>query len=91
MPRRPVIVQIRSSSRRHSPPAAMAQEEPPPGDPFVTGDEIGEQIDGSDWTPCTEALSGRVYYYNFGSVESVWELPDDGPAARGKCGRPDVD
>ena len=59
----------------------MAQEEPPPGDPFVTGDEIGEQIDGSDWTPCTEALSGRVYYYNFGSEESVWELPAEEPDA----------
>ena len=49
---------------------------PPPGDPFANGDELGN-IAGShdDWTECTQAGSGRTYYYNFDTEESQWELP----------------
>ncbi len=52
-------------------------EDLPPGDPFVTDDEIGEKIDGTEWTQCTQQSTGRLYFYNFATEESSWTLPQE--------------
>ena len=56
--------------------SARELSDEPPGDPFAADDEIGDQIDGTKWAECTQASTGRVYYFNFDTEESSWDVPD---------------
>ena len=55
--------------------AAQPDGSKPPPDPFAADDQIGDTIDGTEWAECTQNGTGRIYYYNFSSEESTWDVP----------------